>query len=98
MRKSDRVLLFLALMLALRAAAHRHPGVLLQAADCVMPSGMPHEILPELIEEGFRHPLQWAIRPDLTPAELLLIGATDPANTVRMQEVYGLLGFKDLRP
>ncbi len=57
----------------LRAAAERHPGVLLQAADCVMPSGMPHEILPELIEDGFRHPLQWAIRPDLTPAELLLM-------------------------
>lgn len=57
----------------LRAVADRHPGVLLQAADCVMPSGMPHEILPELIEEGFRHPLQWSIRPDLTPADLLLM-------------------------
>ena len=57
----------------LRGVAARHAGVLLQAADCVMPSGMPHEILPELIEDGFRHPLQWAVRPDLTPAELLVM-------------------------
>ena len=57
----------------LRALAAGAGGIALGSTDCAMPPGLPEEVLPELLAEGFRHRMRWPVRPDLTRAELELM-------------------------